>query len=1150
MAEQTVTKLYNQFIKGLITEASPLNTDYKASTDENNCVLYIKGNRTRRLAIDYEGDAQLVSIGQQSSVTPGINAFVNPNDTNPLGQEYIVDWANNTIYCAQSGGDGTGELYRRNLTTNAIIASQTAVGLWGAGTGYGIDGPFALDGSRNFYLTNGGSVGPYIVSVDGDTLALNWIWGVGGTDYPNCFKNDSRSLTCATVGPTTYIVGDSSFGSPARIQIMNATSQLFAGYAQTITENVSLTTVGYQNSSIASLWTIGKSNAIDTVGISLYHTAIYSGAAAYNISNWPTANPAITTSHIVSFIPTQIDPTWTNMNSTGILFDPSDGNLITYVWTTDAVAIQSYLIKIANTGQIAWKTAMAINIDDEWFKRSKITFRSLVLPDSHGNPFYLVDTVHGGVTNVPVPGVFTNKFSYCDSLQTMVGNINFTQTTGSPALLNGTPASFSNQIASVVGWPALDLSNDLVSLVIEEFKWVGVNQLDKNFLVVQVGGTLFFFSVDSEPFSGNLLPFTIDLTQYTAPFATADEVINTPVDFASGQGFLFVSGANIEPFVVAYDPDANTVSTTQIYIQIRDFIGIDDGLSPDDEPSSLVNLHHYNLKNQGWNTPNTQTNFFGVAAPLYPSVSYFTDAGQIGIYSEPGDAPIIRYFNEVSKYPGNNKQFWVGVTSTGGFDHQVYDAFSAGNTLAPRGHFILDAFNMDYSAFSGITGIDAKVTDVRPPTIAFFGGRVWYAAGTSVYFSQVLQPGLINNCGKCYQSNDPTDQTINQLVASDGGTALIPEMGQAVKLHPIGTGMMVFATNGVWFIGGGSGQFSATDLAITKVSDIGMNSPRSVVAVDSEVYWWSQVGIQGLSQKSGIFGPVQGNVDKLNITEATIKAFYLNSISQLGYTNTKGIYDPATNTITWLFQSPSCPLGYCFDRMLNYNLSTTGFFPYTLSSIQNNGTISTPWICGRFSTVDVEVIPSQIDDRRNTYNCWLTLVPGNTGVTLTFSFLNNNSFMDWETFDTIGHTFSSYLETNYELTKSWSNFEVDPNALVRKTAPWIVTYFKRTETEWVGNDTIGFTPNLPSSCFLTAQWDWSTSRISNKWFGPYQVYKLARVPYVDNTNLTLDTGFLMTQGRFKVRGRGKALQLRFESEQGKDFNLLGWEVDMGVNMKA
>jgi len=48
------TKVFNTFVAGLITEAGPLTFPENSSKDELNCVLSRKGNRRRRLGVDYE----------------------------------------------------------------------------------------------------------------------------------------------------------------------------------------------------------------------------------------------------------------------------------------------------------------------------------------------------------------------------------------------------------------------------------------------------------------------------------------------------------------------------------------------------------------------------------------------------------------------------------------------------------------------------------------------------------------------------------------------------------------------------------------------------------------------------------------------------------------------------------------------------------------------------------------------------------------------------------------------------------------------------------------------------------------------------------------------------------------------------------------
>lgn len=62
MAAKT-EKIFNTFIKGLVTEASPLTFPENASLDEQNFVLNRDGSRSRRLGIDYEELYALTATG-------------------------------------------------------------------------------------------------------------------------------------------------------------------------------------------------------------------------------------------------------------------------------------------------------------------------------------------------------------------------------------------------------------------------------------------------------------------------------------------------------------------------------------------------------------------------------------------------------------------------------------------------------------------------------------------------------------------------------------------------------------------------------------------------------------------------------------------------------------------------------------------------------------------------------------------------------------------------------------------------------------------------------------------------------------------------------------------------------------------------------
>jgi len=69
VAQEQVTKKYNTFVKGLITEASAINFPENASLDEANFHLHRDGSRERRLGVDYEDGYSKTTVNLSSVPT-------------------------------------------------------------------------------------------------------------------------------------------------------------------------------------------------------------------------------------------------------------------------------------------------------------------------------------------------------------------------------------------------------------------------------------------------------------------------------------------------------------------------------------------------------------------------------------------------------------------------------------------------------------------------------------------------------------------------------------------------------------------------------------------------------------------------------------------------------------------------------------------------------------------------------------------------------------------------------------------------------------------------------------------------------------------------------------------------------------------------
>jgi hypothetical protein len=663
------------------------------------------------------------------------------------------------------------------------------------------------------------------------------------------------------------------------------------------------------------------------------------------------------------------------------------------------------------------------------------------------------------------------------------------------------------------------------------FEWKEVaGDGNRHFLVVQVDTTLYYFDINSQPVSGNLKAFTTDLSSFAAPAAT--DIGSELVDVSYGKGYLFVASKKIKPFYVTYNPGGDSITNTEIAIEIRDFDGVNDSLDIDEEPSSLSTEHSYNLKNQGWVSP----------------------GGSVA-------DPVTTYYTSQSKYPGNNKQWWVAKDSSDNFDPAELTKIFFGNTRAPRGHYILDPFNKDRDTVSGLSGITTETTTTRPQATAFYAGRAWFGGPPEetisghIFFSQIIEDEA--NIPRCYQEADPTSEEISDLVDTDGGVIVIPEAGNIVSLRVTGESLLVFADNGLWEVSGSAGTgFTPTDYSVSKVSSVGIVGKRTIVDVEGTPIWWSDRGIYSIGRNQ-----VTDRIEAQSLTEQTIQTYYDEDIPSASKVYSQGSYDSVTGRIIWGWNANGNDTNYRykFDRALIFDTNIGGFYPWAFGELDSNS----PYIFGIFTLPSIsrvtetdtvieaatgqtmieaatgETLVADVEVIRGgqTTTIFIVAEPGVAVSEMTFAQLNDDSFVDWQANDGTGKNYSSYFETGYLL---------EGHVVTRRQAPHVLVYSKRTETGYALNGAEYVLQN-PSSCYMQARWDWADNSNSSKWGRRQQVYRILKDYDNTPTSLDFDNGFPVTVTRNKVRGSGRALHLYFDSEDGKDFDIYGWAVHFSDN---
>ena len=643
-----------------------------------------------------------------------------------------------------------------------------------------------------------------------------------------------------------------------------------------------------------------------------------------------------------------------------------------------------------------------------------------------------------------------------------------------------------------------------------------------SFAVAQIGDTLRFFDLSAASLSDNLKTFTVDLNTYKTAFASNIGI--EPVSISSGRGALYVVSKDTDPFYITYDSVLDTITTTAIDIKKRDFLGVDDTLAVDDRPVSLSSTHEYNLQNQGW----TSTN-------------------------------IAAYFSSQAVYPSNADIWTLAKDTSDNFSPALLDKQFFGNTPAPKGHFILDAFTRDRSTVSGTVGLTTELEEGRPNSVAFYAGRVFYSGVEStvnqgetingdIYFSQILTD--ITKAGRCYQEADPTSEEISSLLPDDGGVITIPELGRVISLKVLYDSLVIFADNGVWQVKGDSDAgFTAIGYQVQSVTSLGAISSGSIVSAENNLFFWTVSGIYVLAPDN-----ISGFLSAKNITDTTIQSLF-NEIPSISKQYMQGSYDVTAKRISWLYNDDDSYDGatyrYKFNKELILDTVLSSFYKSTISSL----TSDSPYIAGVVTTpslltsdvaynvvengvqMQVNGVDMQISlanpSRGFTSTKYLTVVPGASTSQLTWSLYNNTNFIEWENADSTGVDYLSFLRTGYELFG---------DSMRNKAAPYVVMFFNRTETGFVTNGAGGLDAENPSSCFLQTRWDWSDSSTSGKWSTTIQAYRLNRNYIPDDVNDPFDYGFSVVSTKNKVRGKGRSLGFYIASEAGKDMHLLGWSV--------
>lgn len=408
--------------------------------------------------------------------------------------------------------------------------------------------------------------------------------------------------------------------------------------------------------------------------------------------------------------------------------------------------------------------------------------------------------------------------------------------------------------------------------------------------------------------------------------------------------------------------------------------------------------------------------------------------------------------------------------------------------------------------------ITAETYDNRPECVAFAFGRVWYAGAQAsrwaqtLFYSQVLFDD--NRAGKCYQEADPTAEVINSLVDSDGGTIPLPDAGQIIKMIPLTNTLIVIASNGVWYVTGGSDAFRPNSYFVRKATDMGCVSKRSVVTIEDTVMYTAEDGIYQIGAQEG------GRIVATNLTEERIDTFFNTKLSFAQKANSVAVYDYKTKIYSLYYGTDNSVVG-----CVNLRLKNGAWYPYTFDTTN-----------AQLSATFYMAMPFYSPKSRDDTGTKFLIYTDDAVPFYSINEYNNTNFVDFGV-----NQVDAYLHTS---AMTLDNPQFD------KQATYATYYFEPTETGLTGIEDGQLVYTTPSGCLMTPVWSFTNSSKFGKKGQERQIYRLKYTPLDAQGNFDLGQDLITVRER--IRGQGTSLQMQFKAEQGKDLRLVGYTIGMSM----
>lgn len=723
-------------------------------------------------------------------------------------------------------------------------------------------------------------------------------------------------------------------------------------------------------------------------------------------------------------------------------------------------------------------------------------------------------------------------------------------------------------------------------------------------IVTQIGESLYFWN-DDETISTHYIG-SVSLSAYITPTASPTQLRTSVVCMADGRGSLFVTGRYTEPLYI--NLSGSMLSAHNIKLSIRDFTGVEDGTPWTYKPSVLTDAHKYNLANRGWNQDDYEQflsdigvlpgknmiPYAGLARQVDPAVqesfgtNQWNSAKLAAEFFGDSSAPMGRLFLDpfdttASQSTGGDPGIGtVGITtwtSSGAAGPQTVTVTTAGvhgrttgqsvvisgNSFSQQvaaGHGGGPTINLSFDGNHTITVISPTVftfpysfpnnfiawvnqyqslgivigtgttsptlvrdggysTFERPQVCAYWAGRVWYGGVAYTQLADILMFTQIverpSQFGNCYQANDPTGQNFNNLLPNDGGTIKVPGLNGVLDMKVLGGSLIIYTTSGIWEVTGGANGFDALTYRVRKVSDAECVSRTGTCKVDAAHVAATKRGLYAIGVDTN-----SGYVSAQNISSQKINTFW-NNITDNVKSRIMCDYDDAQKRV-YVSYGGNSAVKLQNSLVLGMDVGQGGAF-YTITlPYRATGT-------GQGYTLGQFVLESGDNANVSKKMKWV-VVDGADPDVIHIADMAQSGYQDI----TLNQT-PPYATFAHDNTGDWTKR--------RYVSQYVFCFMAKTETGYVAVDD-ELMPVNPSSLLLQGRWDWADHANSGKYSAQQQIYRHRREYVPTSESDGFDDGSPVVITRNKLRGSGRALQLRIDGQDDKDAHLLGWAIEYGT----